>query len=114
MASIVAYPTIVQEALEEFGDLFVNEPERHHFAEDLTGLMVAERKNVSAINREFVDARAQSCLNRWLTEVNWDAEALNDRRLQWLQRDPRTRYSSRGVIALDNTLVGHDGKLIED
>lgn len=114
MPSIVEYPTLVQQALQEFGDLFANEPERQHFAEYLTGLMIAERKNVSSINREFVNPTDQSCLNRWLTEVNWDAQAINDRRLHWLQRDPATRYSSRGVIAIDNTLIDHEGNLIED
>jgi len=39
---------------------------------------------------------------------------LNDRRLAWLQQAPQTRYSVRGVIAIDNTLVDHAGKLIED
>ena len=40
-----------------------NEPARRHFAEYLTGLMVAERKNVSAINRQFASATvAAFCL----------------------------------------------------
>jgi hypothetical protein len=69
-----------------------------NFAEYLTGLMVAGRKNVSAINREFVDATDQSCLNRWLTEADWDVHRLNQLRLDWLQRDPSTRYSEQGVI----------------
>ena len=47
--------------------------------------MVAERKNVSAINRQFAVTTDQSCLNRWLVEASWDAAALNDRRLAWLQ-----------------------------
>ena len=72
-----------------FGDLFANEPERRHFAEYLTGLMVAEKKTVSGINSAFVVTTDQSCLNRWLNEVGWDAKALNDRRLQWLQGDPK-------------------------
>jgi SRSO17 transposase len=114
MASIVEYPTLIQQALQEFGDLFANEPQRQHFAEYLTGLMIAQKKSVSGINREFIDPTDQSCLNRWLTEVNWDVQALNDRRLEWLQRHPATRYSSRGVIAIDNTLIDHEGKLIED
>src|SRR5690242_20122163 len=114
MASIVEYPTLVQQALQEFGNLFENEPQRQHFAEYLTGLMIAQNKSVSGINREFVDPTDQSCLNRWLTETNWDVQELNDRRLEWLQRHPATRYSSRGVIAIDNTLIDHEGKLIED
>jgi len=44
-------------------------------------------------------------LNRWLTEVQWDVAVLNDRRLAWLQQAPQTRYSARGVIAIDNTEV---------
>jgi uncharacterized protein YicC (UPF0701 family) len=35
-------------------------------------------------------------LNRWLTEVSWDVQALNDRRLEWLQRAPKTRYTYNG------------------
>ena len=114
MPTIVDFPTIVKDALEVFGDLFANAPERHHVAEYLTGLMIAEQKTVSGINREFVVTTDQSCLNRWLTEVTWDTKALNDRRLAWLQSDPTTRYSARGVIAIDNTLVDHAGKLSED
>jgi hypothetical protein len=114
MPTIVDFPTLVQNALAVFGDLFDNEPARHHFAEYLTGLIVAETKTVSGINRELVVTTDQSCLHRWLTEAQWDVQALNDRRLEWLQRDPRTRYSPRGVIAIDNTLVDHAGKLIDD
>ena len=114
MPAIVDFPTVVQEALALFGDLFDTEPARRHFAEYLTGLIVAENKTVSGINREFALTTDQSCLNRWLTEVEWDVTALNDRRLAWLQQAPQTRYSARGVIAIDNTLVTHEGKLIED
>jgi hypothetical protein len=114
MPAIVDFPTVVQEALALFGDLFDTEPARRHFAEYLTGLIVAENKTISGINREFALTTDQSCLNRWLTEVQWDVTALNDRRLAWLQQAPQTRYSVRGVIAIDNTLVDHTGKLIED
>jgi hypothetical protein len=114
MPAIVAYPQVVEDALEQFGGLFANEPQRRHFAEYLTGLFVAERKNVTAINREFAQTTDPSCLNRFLTEVDWDVGELNRRRLEWLQEDPSTRYHSRGVIPIDNVLIDHDGKLIED
>ena len=77
MPAIVEFPSVVREALDKFGTFFPYEPERKHFAEYLTGLMIAQKKNVSAINREFAITTDQSCLNRWLTEVQWDAEALN-------------------------------------
>ena len=97
----VGFPTLVNQALELFGDIFDNEPARRHFAEYLTGLMVAERKNISAINRQFAGTTDQSCLNRWLVEAPWDAADRGDRRLDWLQDNPKTRYSPRGVIAHD-------------
>lgn len=114
MATIVDFPTIVQEALAVCGDVFDTEAARRHFAGYLTGLMVAERKTGSGINRAFVVTTDQACLNRWLPEVEWDVQALNDRRLAWRQQAPQTRYSGRGGIAIDNTLGEHAGKLIED
>jgi DDE superfamily endonuclease len=114
MPAIVEFPTVVQDLLAHFHDLFANEPERRHFASSLTGLFIAERKTVSGINREFAVTTDQSCLNRSLTEVEWDVTALNQRRLDLLQQDVTTRYTKHGVIAIDNTLIDHDGKLIAD
>lgn len=114
MPAIVEFPVVVKDAMAAFGHLFANEPERIHFAEYLTGLLVARRKNVSAINREFVETTDQSCLNRWLTEVDWDVQRLNRLRLDWLQKDPSTCYSPQGAIPIDNVLIDHAGKLIED
>lgn len=114
MPAIIRHPTLVEQAVEQFGDVFANAPERRHFAEYLTGLLLAERKTVSGINAEFAVTTDQSCLNRWITEVEWDEAELNTRRLVWLQADPTTRYAAQGVIALDNTLVNHAGELIAD
>lgn len=114
MPAIIEFPTLVQDAVEQFGAVFANEPERRHFAEYLTGLLVAEKKTVSGINAEFAQTTDQSCLNRWITEVEWNVGKLNEQRLAWLQEDPQTRYAPSGVIPIDNTLVDHSGKLIED
>ncbi len=114
MPGIVEFPQVVQEALQTFGDLFANEPQRRHFAEYLTGLFVAERKTVLGIHREFAHTTDQSCLNKYLTEVDWDVEALNARRLDTLQQDADLRYSDHGVLPIDNVLIDHDGKLIPD
>jgi hypothetical protein len=114
MAGIIDFPQIVQQALQDFGDLLPNEPQRRHFAEYLTGLFVAERKNVSGINREFAQTTDQSCLNRFLTDADWDTDQFNQRRLDWLQEEPSTRYSAQGVIPIDNTLIDHHGEMIQD
>jgi hypothetical protein len=52
MPTIGAFLTIVRDAVNVFGDLFANDPERRHFAEYLTGLIIAEKKTISGINRE--------------------------------------------------------------
>lgn len=114
MPAITDHPEVVEQAASLFADLFSCQPQRRHFAEYLTGLMVAQRKTVLGIHREFVDISDQSCLNRFLTSAPWDVEALNLRRLELLQSRPETRYSQRGVIALDNTLIDRDGLLIAD
>ena len=41
MPAVFEFATIVKEALEEFSDVFANEPERTHFSEYLTGLLTA-------------------------------------------------------------------------
>jgi len=114
MPAIVEFPKVVQDAVRDFGDLSSCEPQRRHFAEYLTGLMIAQNKTIAGINGEFAETTDQLCLNRFITQVDWDAEALNDRRLELLQKDPSTRCSDQGVIALDDVLIDHDGKLIKD
>jgi hypothetical protein len=114
MPAIIEFPTLVQDAVDRFGAVFANAPERRHFAEYLTGLLVAEKKTVSGINAEFAQTTDQSCLNRWITEVDWEVAKLNKQRLAWLQEAPQTRYAPSGVIPIDNTLVDQSGKLSEE
>jgi hypothetical protein len=114
MPAILEIPTVVAEAMSRFDDLLANEPQRQHFAEYLTGLLVARRKTINSMSGEFVVSTDQSCWNRFLTDSDWDVQAINERRLELLQQDSSTRYHEQGVIALDNVLIDHEGKLIED
>ena len=70
MPGIVEFPLVVQDAMAEYGDISSNECQRRHFAEYLTGLMVAQRKTVLCINSEFAQTTDQSCLNRFLTDAH--------------------------------------------
>lgn len=114
MPGIVEFPKIIRDAVEEFGAAFGNERQRRHFGEYLCGLILAQRKSVSGINREFAETTDQSCLNRFVTEASWDEEMLNEARIDWHQKDVTTRFAERGVIAIDNVLIDHCGKTIED
>ena len=69
MPGIIEFPKVVQDALDQYGDLFANQCQRRHLAEYLTGLFVAQRKTVLGIHDEFAQTTDQSCLNRFMTEV---------------------------------------------
>src|SRR5215475_11306136 len=105
MPAIIEFPTLVLHAVEQFGTIFTNEPERRHFAEYLTGLLVAEKKTVSGINAEFAQTTDQSCLNLCNpaveTRLIGGLGKLNQQRLAWLQHDSTTRYAPSGIIPLD-------------
>ena len=49
--------------------------------------MIAQNKTVTGIHDEFAETTDQSCLNRLITEVDWNVEELNERRLDLLQKD---------------------------
>jgi hypothetical protein len=112
---IITPPKIVQHALDEFlAPLFQNHCQRDHLANYLTGLMIAENKTIAGMSNEMPNASDQSCLNRFLTEVDWDHESMNKARIDWLQQFDDTRFHERGIIALDDVLLEKSGKLIPD
>ena len=79
---IIHPPQVVQNAVDEFlAPLFKNKPQRKHLDNYLTGLMISENKTVAGMTEEMPNASDQSCLNRFLTEVDWDVDAVNDARI---------------------------------
>jgi hypothetical protein len=112
---IIHPPDIVQNALDEFlAPLFANEPQRKHLANYTTGLMIAPNKTITGMTSEMPNASDQSCLNRFLTEVEWDAQEMNKKRIEWLQQFDDMKFHPRGVIALDDVLLEKSGKHIPD
>jgi hypothetical protein len=108
-------PDIVNNALNEFlAPLLKNEPQRKHLANYVTGLMISDHKTIDGMTKEMPNASDQSCLNRFLTEVDWDHEKMNKARIDWLQQFDDTKFHERGVIALDDVLLEKSGKLIPD
>ena len=54
MPGIVQFPKVVRDAQEYFRDLFCCQPQREHFGEYLTGLLIAERKTVRGDRKSVV------------------------------------------------------------
>jgi hypothetical protein len=67
---------------------------------------------VLGINAEFAVTMNPSCLNHRITEVARDPRLLNENGLVGQQRDPSTCYAHRRVMAIDNPLLDHAGKLL--
>jgi len=76
--------------------------------------MISENKTVAGMTADMPNASDQSCLNRFLTEVDWDENAVNEARIKWLQQFDDMKFHSRGVIALDDVLLDKSGKFIAD
>ena len=112
---IITPPKIVNDALEQFlAPLLKNNPQRKHLANYVTGLMIADNKTVAGMTEQMPNASDQSCLNRFLTEADWDEHAVNDARIDWLQQFDDTKFHEKGVIAIDDMLVEKSGKYIKD
>jgi len=112
---IITPPKIVRDALDEFlAPLFKNNPQRKHLVNYTTGLMISANKTVAGMTDQMPNASDQSCLNRFLTEVEWDEQAMNEARIQWLQQFDDTQFDPRGVIAIDDVLIEKFGKYIKD
>lgn len=111
--SIIETPTIVQRATEnDFTSLFKNKPQRKHFGNYLTGLLISPNKTIAGMTNEFPNASDQSCLNRFINDVDWDEQELNRLRIEMLQKNEDTQFHPKGVIAIDDVLIEKVGKSI--
>jgi len=114
MIPIVEFPEIVEHYAPFFEPVF-SEEAFVQFKRYISGLLVSENKTISGINQLFInEVRAQSSLNRLLTNSPFSLGVLNQARLEMLASVPRTRMKpTRGVLGLDDTLLTHYGQEFE-
>jgi SRSO17 transposase len=112
MLPIASYPSIVEEFLPKTKQNF-SKPQLENFAKYFTGLMVCEKKNVTAINNAFVGHKDQSALNNWLTDSPWSDEELDKARKDLAKEELDTKNIKHAVLILDDTLNHKSGKHIE-
>jgi hypothetical protein len=109
MMPILEFPNVVQQYGDIFEEIF-SFHQLHRFKQYITGLITGRNKTVSGIASNFMEGTDQSSVNRFLTEYSWDEDKLNDKRLEILQSDPLTKWSKKGVISIDDTLLEKTGK----
>lgn len=111
MLPLVELPEIVSHYAPWFEPVFADEEALIQFQRYLSGLLVSENKTVDGINRLVVyENRNQSSLNRLLTGNPFLESRLDAQRLALLSSLPGTRMKSKGVLSVDDTLLGHYGQ----
>lgn len=99
----------------QFDDLFSSLAQRRGFRTYLQGLLLPRDRNKTLTcligTEPVVGAQAAPVqqLQFFTSESNWDAEAVNERRLELLLVDPATRPHEKGVLVIDDTGDRKDG-----
>ena len=86
--------------------------QKHHAKTYVTGLVAASNKTVQGISNHVLPAKSERALNKFLTEYNWDEDQLNRERLALLQQTNDTKWSSDGVVIIDDTFTHKTGEKI--
>jgi hypothetical protein len=98
---------------ENFEELWSRPSQSQGFRAYVLGLLGGlNRKNIDQISRHVVGEAYQS-LHHFLTAAPWDAQQFNDRRIELLEQDRRTRSRPEGVLILDDSGVPKKGTATE-
>ncbi len=108
-------PGLLEEYVAQFDAQFASVAQRRAIRDYLQGLLLPRERNKTltglAGTEPVVGAQAPPVqrLQWFLSESAWDAEAVNDRRLESLCGDPTTRPHDGGVLVIDETGDRKDG-----
>lgn len=102
-------PGLLEDFAHAFDDLFERRSQREGFRRYLEGLLLPAERNKTltglANTEPVVGATAPPAqrLQWFLSESNWEAEAVNGRRLELLAQTGLTAPTVCGVLAIDET-----------
>jgi len=112
MIPVIEFPSLVQNTACFFSSLFYKRQSKH-CKEYVTGLIISHKYTINTMNSVFMQSNDQSALNKFLTSSDWDEKAVNDKRLELLQQNKKTKWKPYGIVAIDDTLCHKTGKDIE-
>jgi SRSO17 transposase len=105
----------LEEYAASFDELFASLAQRRGFRDYLTGLLLPRERNktlTALAGAEPVVGAQDPGVQRlqfFLSESHWDAEKINDRRLELLAADPATAPHPGGVLVVDDSGDRKDG-----
>src|SRR5258708_35405644 len=110
-----AVPLPLDQYAQAFDDLFHTPIQRRRFRDYLAGLLLPRDRNktLTALAGAEPITQAQTApvqqLQFFVSEADWDAEAVTTRRIERLRDDPRTPPHAAGALGIDETGVRQDG-----
>ena len=102
-------PGPVEDYLACFDDLLVSRAQRQTFRDYVVALLLPRDRNktltalAGAEPLVGVNHREVQRLQWFLSESPWEHDPVNERRIQLLLHDPRTRPDAGGVLLLDDS-----------
>jgi hypothetical protein len=108
-------PGPLEDYAARFDELFSSMAQRRGFRTYLEGLLLPRDRNKTLtclIGTESVvgaQAAAVQHLQFFMSESDWNGDAVNERRLEMAMTDPATRPHEKGVLVIDDTGDRKDG-----
>jgi len=114
MLPITEYPSFVREAKSYLESGLDNWRQVENAMRYLTGLIaMPERKNVSSINRSFVEYRNQASMNNFITDSTWSDEEFHRAVIQMVKDEVEKQGIKHGTLIIDDTFLEKSGEEME-
>ena len=122
LQAIVQNHDALSNFLSLFRDAFQNRPQYRHFQVYVIGLIIyLGSRNLAGLSRAIPGSKSPCSLYRFLAEMEWDEEQVEQVRWEMLNRRTRRALVAAGrggkavpvFLALDDSLVEKSGKAME-
>ncbi|MDG7016447.1 MAG: IS701 family transposase [Nitrososphaerota archaeon] len=114
MLPITEYPSFVREAKSYLESGFDDWRQVENAMRYLTGLIaIPERKNVSSINRSFLEYRNQASMNNFITDSTWDDGEFHRAVIQMVKDEVGKQGVRHGTLVIDDTFLEKSGEEME-
>ena len=114
MLPITEYPSFVREARSYLECGLDNWRQVENAMRYLTGLIaMPERKNVSSINRSFVEYRNQASMNNFITDSTWDDDEFHRAVIQMVKDEVAKQGVKHGTLIIDDAFLEKTGEDME-
>jgi SRSO17 transposase len=114
MLPITEYPSFLREAKGYLESALDNWRQVENAMRYLAGLIVlSERKNVSSINRSFLEYRNQASMNNFITDSTWSDEEFHRAVIQMVKDEVKKQNVKHGTLVIDDTFLEKTGEDME-